>query len=183
VASSCPELGVRTAAAVQDHWAQGCTKLEKPDQNALGGALVAGALSSVVVAFFGGCVYALVLGLGRHSSDGASSIMVVPEIGFLAALVALPVTFALTFAVSLPLFRLWIRRGYTTVAMYVGGGLVPALVGASILTAAHIFDDFMVDSTFLFAVALMGVSGPVAGFVVWYVLQRSTQQRAHVDGH
>jgi hypothetical protein len=172
--------------AVQDHWAQGCTKLEKPDQNALGGALVAGALSSIVVAFFGGCVYALVLGLGRHSSAAGSSdssIMVVPEIGFLAALVALPVTFALTFAVSLPLFRLWIRRGYTTVAMYVGGGFVPALVGASILTAAHIFDDFMVDSTFLFAVALMGVSGPVAGFVVWYVLQRSSQLRTQAGGH
>ncbi len=161
--------------------------MEKSDQNALGGALVAGALSSVVVAFFGGCVYALVLGLGRHSAaagspDGASSIMVVPEIGFLAALVALPVTFALTFAVSLPLFRLWIRRGYTTVAMYVGGGLVPALIGASILTAAHIFDDFMVDSTFLFAVALMGVCGPVAGFVVWYELRRANQQRT-LGGH
>jgi hypothetical protein len=174
--------------AARDHWAQGCINLEKPDQNALGVALLAGGLSSVCVAFLGGCIYPLVLGLGRHSlagraPNGDPSIMIVPEIGVLTALVALPVTFALTLGISLPLFRLWVRRGYTNVAIYVSGGFVTALVGASILTAAHVFDDFMVDSNFLFAVVLMGVSGPVAGFVVWYVLQRSSQQRAHVDGH
>jgi hypothetical protein len=102
--------------------------------------------------------------------------MVAPEIGLLTALVALPVTFALTLGISLPLFRLWIRRGYTNVAFYVSGGLVTALVGASVLTVAHIFDDFMVDSNFLFAVVLMGVSGPIAGLVVWYVLRRSSRR-------
>ena len=160
------------------HRLPGCIELGKPNKNALGGALVAGALSTVCVAFFGGCVYGFLLGLGRNSSttgatSGSASIMIVPEIGLLTALVALPVTFVLTFGISLPLFRLWIRRGYTNVALYVGSGLVTALVGASILLAAHIFDDFMVDSIFLFAVVLMAVSGPIAGLVVWYVLRQS----------
>jgi hypothetical protein len=40
---------------------------------------------------------------------------------------------------------------------------------------AHILlSDFLtLDSDFRFAMLLIAVSGPVAGFVVWYILRRS----------
>jgi len=108
--------------------------------------------------------------------------MTLVEIGFVTAMITLPVVLALTCGVAWPLFRFWVRQGYSSVAAYVGGGVIVATIGAVIIDAAHNF-GFLIGTDFWFAMLLLAVSGPVAGFVVWYVLQRSTQQRAHVDGH
>lgn len=99
--------------------------------------------------------------------------MTLVEIGLTTAMIALPVVLALTCGVAWPLFRLWMRRGYSGVAAYVAGGIIVAMIGAIIIAAAHVFADFLIGSDFLFAMLLVAVSGPVAGFVVWYVLQRS----------
>jgi hypothetical protein len=83
---------------------------------------------------------------------------------------------ALTFGIAFPLFRLWIRRGYSNVAEYIGGGVVVAATGAVLITMAHVlFSDFLTDSDFRFAILLIGICGPVAGAAVWYVLQRSSE--------
>jgi hypothetical protein len=100
------------------------------------------------------------------------------EFGLLTAMIALPATLVLTCGVGFPLFRLWIRRGYSSVAVYVGGGIIIAAVGASIIAAAHILTGLFSGSDFVFAMLILGVSGPVAGFVVWYVLQHSGQEQA-----
>lgn len=87
----------------------------------------------------------------------------------------LPGAIALTGGVGYPLFRLWVRRGYSNIAAYVGGGIIVAMIGALIVAAAHTFAGFLLGKDFVFAMLLIAVSGPVAGFVVWYVLRRSIQ--------
>lgn len=153
----------------------------------LGAALLAAATSAICVAFLVGCFYPYfsLLLHGDRSISGTNndaSVMTLVEIGFVTAMITLPVVLALTCGVAWPLFRFWVRQGYSSVAAYVGGGVIVATIGAVIIDAAHNF-GFLIGTDFWFAMLLLAVSGPVAGFVVWYVLQRSTQQRAHVDGH
>jgi hypothetical protein len=91
----------------------------------------------------------------------------------MTALVAFPAALVLTLAAAFPLFRLWVHRGYASVPAYVGGGVIVAMIGATIIAAAHVFADFLIDNDFLFTMLLIAVSGPAAGFVVWCVLRRS----------
>jgi drug/metabolite transporter (DMT)-like permease len=100
--------------------------------------------------------------------------MTLVEFGFTTAMITLPVVLALTCGVAWPLFRFWVRQGYSSVAAYVGGGVIVATIGAVIIGAAHSF-GFLIGTDFWFAMLLLAVSGPVAGFVVWYVLQRLTK--------
>jgi len=159
-------------------------------QRRLGTALLAAAISALCMAFFIGCFYPYI-SLLLH--DGGSflisgkyndiSLMNSVELGFITAMFALPFILALTFGIAWPLFRHWIRRGFSGVAVYVASGIIVATIGALVIAAAHIFRDFLVGNDFWFAMLIIGASGPVAGFVVWYVLQHSSPQRAHVDGH
>jgi hypothetical protein len=174
--------GVRIV--VEDRHTQGCIEMN-PHRKPLGGALVAAAISAIGIAFLSGCFYPFLLRLWSVSAATAvrpsyndAGFMVLLNFGLITAMVALPVTLALTCGVGLPLFRLWMRRGYSSVAAYIGGGIIIAMVGALIIATAHFLADFLVDSNFLFAMLIIGVSGPVAGFVVWYVLQRSSQEHA-----
>jgi hypothetical protein len=101
------------------------------------------------------------------------NIMVLLSFGLLTAMIALPVVLVLTCGIGLPIFRLWVRRGYSNVALYVAGGIIIAVIGALIVAAAHAVGGFLSGSDLRFAMLLIAVSGPVAGFVVWYVLRRS----------
>lgn len=101
--------------------------------------------------------------------------MTLVEIGFVTAMITLPVVLALTCGVAWPLFRFWVRQGYSSVAAYVGGGVIVATIGAVIIGAAHTF-GFLIGTDFWFAMLLLAVSGPVAGLVVWYVLRRAERQ-------
>ena len=103
--------------------------------------------------------------------------MTLVEFGFTTAMITLPVVLALTCGVAWPLFRHWIRRGYSGVAVYVAGGIIVATIGALLIAAAHIFCDFLVDNDFRFAMLLIEICGPIAGFVMWRVLRRSIQGR------
>jgi len=103
------------------------------------------------------------------------SVMVLLDFGLITAMITLPVVLALTYGVAWPLFRLWLRRGYSGIAAYIAGGIVVAMIGAIVIWAAHVLAGFLISSDFWFAMLLTGVAGPVAGFVVWYVLQRSAQ--------
>jgi hypothetical protein len=162
---------------------QGCIErfALKPDLKQLGVALLASAASALGVAFLAGCFYPYLIralsGRSVRLSNGDASPMLLLDFGFITALIALPAVFALTLGVGFPLFRHWIQRGYSGVAVYVAGGVIVALIGASILIAAHTLGGFLLDSDFLFAMLIIGVCGPLAGFVVWYVLQRSSQQQ------
>ena len=149
--------------------------MEKP----LGSALLAAVASVVGVAFIGGCLYGLWLGrgpadapLGVHSNTGPSIADLLP-FGGITALIAFPSAAVLSLVVGAPLFRLWLRRGYSGVAAYVAGGLIVAMVGAVIIGAAHLFAGFQIETHFWFIMLLIAVSGLTAGFVVWYVLWRS----------
>jgi hypothetical protein len=150
----------------------------KTDQKQLGSALAAGGVSAIAVAFLGGCFYPAIMewmspypASWVHTSDSGISTTVLLEIGLVTAMFALPVTLALGI-IGVPVFRLLVKRGYSNVAAYVGGGLIVAIAGAALIGAAHfLLADFLVDSDFWFAVLLIGISGPVAGITVWYVLQ------------
>jgi len=156
-----------------------------PDNKSLGGALVAAATSAIGVAFLGGCLYPYLMRLWFVSgtpvirpSYNDINLGVLLEFGVLTAMVALPATLVLTCGVGFPLFRLWIRCGYSNVAAYVGGGIIIAMIGALVAAAAHLVADFLSDGNFMFALLILGVSGPVAGFVVWYVLRPSGHEQA-----
>jgi hypothetical protein len=155
----------------------------KLDQKHLGGALAAGGVAAIGVAFLGGCFYPFLVewmsphaASGVHSSHSGISPMILVDFGLLTAMIALPVTLVLAFVIGLPVFRLLIRRGHSNVAEYIGGGVIVAIAGAALIGVAHVLSvDFLVDSDFRFAILLMGICGPVVGLTVWYVLQRSSQ--------
>jgi hypothetical protein len=155
----------------------------KLDQKYLGGALAAGTVAAIGIAFLGGCFYPFLTELVSHhpasvvrSSHSGTGLMILLDFGLFTAMIALPVALALTFGIGFPLFRLWIRRGYSNVAEYIGGGVVVSAAGAVLITMAHVLlADFLTDSDFRFAILLIGICGPVAGVAVWYVLQRSSE--------
>jgi hypothetical protein len=156
---------------------------EKTSEAPLGGALLAAATSVVGLAFIGGCLYGLWMGrgpvhtpFGVRPNSGASIGDLLP-VGFITALIASPAAFVLTLGAGFPLFHLWVRRGYSSIAVYVGGGIIVAMIAALIMVVAHTFAGFLLGNDFLFAMLLIAVSGPVAGFVVWCVLRRSIQER------
>jgi Zn-dependent protease with chaperone function len=154
----------------------------------LGTALLAAAISALCVAFFIGCFYPYI-SLLLH--DGGSflisrkyndiSLMNSVELGFITAMFTLPFILALTLGIAWPLFRYWIRRGFVGLAVYIGGGIVIAMIGALVITAMHFFCDFLVSTDFEFAMLLIGICGPVAGFVVWWVLQRSNRRGLEIN--
>jgi hypothetical protein len=162
-----------------------CIKLKRITPNArkhLGAAILAAVASVICIAFIGGCFYPHFRQMwrGHHPSPPRATyndagLVVLLEFGLLTAMAVLPGAIALAYGVGYPLFRLWIRRGYSNVAVYVGGGIIVAITGALIIAAAHTFTGVLLGSDFLFAMLLIVVSGPVAGFVVWYVLQRLTK--------
>lgn len=87
-------------------------------------------------------------------------------------MVALPVILALTWGVGFPLFRGWIRRGYSGTGAFAGGGIIIALVGALVVFMVHAFTDMLLDRDFFFAILLLMAAGPIAGLVVRHVLRR-----------
>lgn len=100
--------------------------------------------------------------------------MILVDFGLFTAMIALPVALVLILVIGLPVFRLWIRRGYSNVAEYIGGGAIVGIAGAALIAIVHVLSvDFLVDSDFRFAMLLIGICGPVAGLTVWYVLRRS----------
>jgi hypothetical protein len=155
----------------------------KLDQKHLGGALAAAGVVAIGVAFLGGCFYPFLVELmsphtasGVRSSFSGVSPMILVDFGLFTAMIALPVTLVLIFGIGLPVFRLWIRRGYSNIAQYIGGGVIVAIIGVALIGVAHVLSvDFLIDSDFRFALLLIGICGPVAGLTVWYVLQRSGQ--------
>jgi hypothetical protein len=162
-----------------------CTKLKQitPDaRQHLGAALLAATASVICIAFIGGCFYPYFPQLwSAHYPSPAratyndAGLAILLEFGLITAMTVLPGAIALTGGVGYPLFRLWVRRGYSNIAAYVGGGIIVAMIGALIVAAAHTFAGFLLGKDFVFAMLLIAVSGPVAGFVVWYVLRRSIQ--------
>jgi len=102
--------------------------------------------------------------------------MTLVEIGLTIAMITLPAVLALACGVAWPLFRLWLRRGYSGVAAYVSGGVIVATIGAVVIAAAHTLGGLLMGTDFWFAMLLLAVSGPAAGFVVWYVLRGSERQ-------
>jgi hypothetical protein len=146
----------------------------------LGRALMAAGVTAVFLAFIGCCAYGYWLAqgpvhapFGVRSNSGTNLVELLP-MGFVTALIALPMVLALTLGAGLPLFRLWLRRGYSSVAAYIGGGIIVAAIGTLIVAAAHVFAGFLLGSDFIFSVLLIGISGPIAGFVIWYVLRHSS---------
>ena len=98
------------------------------------------------------------------------------DFGFIIAMMTFPVVVALTCGVAWPVFRHLIRRGYSGATAYVAGGVIVAAIGALLVAVAHISRNFLVDNDFWFAILLIGICGPVAGVVTWWVLQRPSRQ-------
>jgi len=100
--------------------------------------------------------------------------MVLLEFGLLTAMTSLPAIVVLTCGVGFPVFRLWIRLGFKSVAAYIGGGIITASIGGVIIGVAHTLVDFLAKGNLLFAMLLLGICGPISGFVVWCVMRRAT---------
>ena len=150
----------------------------------LGEALVAAGVSAIGISFLGGCFYPYLEGSWFSHGDAVTqpkyndlNVMILLYFGFITAMIALPAALVLTYCVARPVFRLWISRGYSSVIQYIGGGIVVAAIGELIIAVAHALAGFLAYSDFVFATLLMAISGPVAGFVVWHVLRRSSQLR------
>lgn len=146
-------------------------------------SLVAGAVSAIGVSFIGGCFYPYVMmkWLSQNVAKAPPTyddltISTTLEFGIIIAAIALPVIIVLTVGLALPLFRLWIRRGYASVAAFAAGGVIIATVGASIISVLHFAADFLVTNDYLFALVLIGTAGPVAGIVIWYWSRHATNQ-------
>lgn len=106
------------------------------EERRLWAALLAAAISVIGLAFLLGCFYPYLFVL--LDSDQSSSLSRTfnfasltdsIEIGFAIAMMTLPAIVVLTCGVAWPVFRRWIRRGYSSFAAYGGGGLIVAMVG------------------------------------------------------
>jgi hypothetical protein len=153
---------------------------KQSNQPSLGRALMAAGVVAVFLAFIGGCAYGYWLAQGPiHTPFGIrpnseTNLVELLPMGFVTALIALPAILALILGAGLPLFRLWLRRGYSSAAAYIGGGVIVAAIGNLIMASAHVFAAFLLGSDFVFSMLLIGISGPIAGFVIWCVLRRSS---------
>jgi hypothetical protein len=148
-------------------------------------ALLAAATSAICISFLLGCFYPYLFVLmdadqssGVYRTLNFASLMASIELGFVIAMMTIPAVVALTWGVGWPVFRQFIRRGYSGVAAYTIGGVFVAGIGIIVMAAAHTVGGFLMDGDFRFAILLITVSGPVAGLVVWCVLQRAAQQRS-----
>lgn len=140
--------------------------------------MVAVAIMSVI-AFVAGALYGFWLWKNSvqslavpHLKSGLSPLNILP-FGFSAAVQAFPATVLLTFGGGIPLFRRWIARGYIRATAYVAGGIILALLGAAVLTLAHVLIDYLSSEAFWVSLMALALYGPIAGTVVWGVLRRS----------
>jgi hypothetical protein len=127
------------------------------------GALMVAWAAAVFVGFLAGCVYAIALGLTEN----------ILSIGAVTAIVTAPIAGVVVFALGWPLFRTWMRRGYSSALAHIGAGALIAAVTTLLVAAAHYFGGFLLGKDFPFALATIIVAGPVAALVVWLVLRDS----------
>lgn len=134
--------------------------------------LLAGYGSTVVVAFLGGCGYALMLGV--HDSEGMLSapLTAILGIGTVVAIMAALIAAVGASIFAFPLFWLLLRRQVSSAVAYLGAGGLVALATGLVLALMHYRLDFLIDSDFRFGLLAVAVCGPLTGVMFWLVAVR-----------
>jgi len=143
-------------------------------QDRLARGLLVGFATAVIVAFLGGCIYAVVEGTpaGSTFKVTADALDFMLFVGGAAAGFAAPIAAIAAFALGLPLFRFCVLRNYACPLVYVGGGILISLVIAGLFVVAHFFTDFLSDDTDLrLGIFAALAAGPLSALAFWFVVR------------
>lgn len=130
--------------------------------------------AAVIVAFLGGCVYAVIEGTPAGSTFRvtADALEFMLFVGGAAAGFAAPIAAIAAFALGLPLFRFCVLRNYASPLVYVGAGILISLVITALLVVAHYFTDFLSDDTDLRpGISAALAAGPLSALAFWFVVR------------
>ena len=94
-------------------------------------------------------------------------------IGVPAAALTAPVAAIVAVVIGMPLFGLLIRRRFRAVLIYVLAGLVMSVPTVVFLSVIHFHYAFLVADDFAFAVSLICIEGPIAGWAFWWAAVRN----------
>lgn len=143
-------------------------------QDRLARGLLVGFATAVIVAFLGGCVYAVIKGTpaGSTFKVTADALDFMLFVGGAAAGFAAPIAAIAAFALAFPLFRFCVLRNYASPLVYIGGGILISLVIAGLFVVAHYFTDFLSDDTDLrLGISAALAAGPLSALAFWFVVR------------
>lgn len=122
-------------------------------------------LAVLAVAFSAGFVYPAVL-IGR-APLAPDALFFSFLIGMTFVFIAAPVAALVGFAIGGLLFRAVLVRGYQSRVAYLSAGLLLSFVAAALVGLAHFRWGFLGSYDFRYSLFTIGISGPIAGWVIW----------------
>lgn len=136
--------------------------------------LVVAFATAVIVAFLGGCIYAVIEGTpeGGTFKLTADALEFMFFVGGAAASFAAPIAAIAAFALGLPLFRFCVSRNYASPLVYVGGGILISLVVAGLFAATHYFAGFLGPGPDIrLGICAALAAGPISALAFWFVVR------------
>lgn len=126
--------------------------------------------TALIVAFLGGCVYAVIVGTPeggafKLTADAPEFILFV---GGAAAGFAAPVAAIATFALGLPLFWFCVSRNYASPLVYIGGGILISLIVAGLFAVTQFLGPGPDIRLGIFAAL---AAGPLSALTFWFVVR------------
>jgi hypothetical protein len=126
----------------------------------------------VVIAFLGGCGYAMTLGRGDGGVAYSAPLVAVFGIGLVAAITAAQIGAVGACVFALPLFWSLLRYRVSSVIAYLGAGVLVAGAVTAIFAVLHYYADFLIGPDFRFGILAIATCGPLAGLMFWIVAVR-----------
>jgi hypothetical protein len=134
--------------------------------------LLAGYGATVVVAFLGGCAYAMMLGADQNGEMSSPPLGAIFGIGMVVAIMAALIAAAGACIFAFPLFWLLLRHRVSSAIAYLGAGGLVALATGVIFAVMHYRLDFLIDPDFRFGLLAIATCGPLIGVMFWLVAVR-----------
>ena len=134
--------------------------------------LLAGYGATLGVAFLGGCVYAMMLGMNQSGEVTYPPLVAMLGIGAVVAIMAAPIADVGACIFAFPLFWFLLRRQVFSAIAYLGAGALVALATGVIFAVMHYRFDFLIDPDFRFGLFAIAICGPLIGVMFWLVAVR-----------
>lgn len=143
-------------------------------QDRLARGLLVAFATAVIVAFFGGCVYAVIEGTPQGDAFKLTpdALEFMLFVGGTAAGFATPIAAIAAFILGLPLFRFCVSRNYASPLVYIAGGILISLVIAGLFAATHYFAGFLGPGPDIrLGIFATLAAGPLSALAFWFVVR------------
>jgi hypothetical protein len=123
-------------------------------------------VATMFAAFVVSLIFLLLLSLRGTASVRPADLVMLPIVAFVAAVMTGYCSLALGIVVGIPLFGLWRRRDYKSLAAYLLAGVLLSGAAAAVVGAAHYLFGFLAMQLLPLAFTIAVVAGPVASITV-----------------